>query len=198
MNTSSTRIDLVPPAGYQPGYNLTLPRNRPEYSGDRSLLCDGTTAWHDYLENARNACSSIRLSSHAARQCSPLGHYNRHSRDSRADSRRRTALLRYRVAYGVLWRLLVAYAAAFGQFQQRHHALQNALAPPWRSPPHWFRCSSFQIALLLSELASRYLRTPPARSVTCTSVCACCGCPAERCFTMSIRRRCSSISLAPR
>ena len=35
----------------------------------------------------------------------------------------------YRVAYGVSWRLLVAYAAAFGQFQQRNHALVNALAP---------------------------------------------------------------------
>ena len=35
----------------------------------------------------------------------------------------------YRASYGVEWRLFVAYTAAFGQFQQRDHAVQTALAP---------------------------------------------------------------------
>ncbi len=38
-------------------------------------------------------------------------------------------LLGYRVKYGVSWRLLAAYAGAFGQWQQRNHNLIVALAP---------------------------------------------------------------------
>mgnify|MGYP002381342272 CR=1 FL=1 len=43
-----------------------------------------------------------------------------------------TAVLRsfgYRVSYGIAWRLLVAYAAAFRQLQRRDHALVTAVTP---------------------------------------------------------------------
>ena len=35
----------------------------------------------------------------------------------------------YRASYGMAWRLFAAYAAAFGQFQRRDHAILNTLAP---------------------------------------------------------------------
>ena len=129
MNTSFTRIDLEPPAGYQEGYILRYPVLALNIAaialfGAMAPLL-GMIIWRtqgipvqafDLLLTPLGsvvllAITIVTVATHELIHGGVLHYYG------------------YRVAYGVSWRLLVAYAAAFGQFQQRRHALLNALAP---------------------------------------------------------------------
>ena len=129
MGTSSTGIELSPPAGYQPGYVLRYP-----------ILALNMAAIALFLVMApllgvlisRFQWMSFQATDVLLRPLDSAGLFAATILTVAIHELIHGGVLRYygyRVTYGVAWRLLVAYAAAFGQFQQRNHALLNALAP---------------------------------------------------------------------
>ena len=135
MSTSSPTIDLSPPSGYQPGLVLRFPILALNIAA-LMLACTlapllGVVLWSSQAGAADVfgmllmpldsigvfAAAIVTIAVHELIHGTVLHYYG------------------YRVTYGVSWRLLVAYAAAFGQFQQRRQALVNALAPLLLVPP---------------------------------------------------------------
>ena len=128
MLSSSPKIDRSPPDGYQPGYILRYPILVLNIAAIAMLFVIapllGGVMWRagiaalvpEFLLSPLDSAGLLAVTVmttviHELIHGSVLRYYG------------------YRVTYGVSLRLLVAYAAAFGQFQQRRHALVNALAP---------------------------------------------------------------------
>ena len=130
MTTLPITLDSMPPIGYQPGYIIrhpTLALNLAALALSIMLLpLLGVITWE--LHGGMSALPvevtltlwdiSVAI---IATIMTMVVHEMIHAAVLRAYG--------YRASFGIVWRLLVAYAAAFQQLQRREHALVTALAP---------------------------------------------------------------------